>query len=84
MVSKVGSIDTDRYRHIAHVEQRGKCEEELAECRPFPLSPEMQNIVGEEVGSGWGWGRRMRGGRISGGGTSKRAARHGTAQTLSF
>jgi hypothetical protein len=26
----------------------------------------------------------MRGGRISGGSTSKRAARHGTAQTLSF
>jgi len=40
MASKVGGIDTDRYRHITHVEQHGKCEEELAEHRPFPLAPE--------------------------------------------
>ena len=77
-------IETDRYGNIAHVEQRSECEKELAKRRPLPLPPKLQDIVGEDAGSGKGWGRRMWGSRGGGESTSERATRHGTTPTLSF
>jgi hypothetical protein len=81
---KLGDNDTDRYCDIVHIEQGGERKEELAEGRPLPLPPKLQDIVREESGRGKARGRCMRSSRGSGEGTSERAARHGATQSLSF